>query len=106
MSGKNELWKLFHVQLSHMLIKLDEAESKSEIKRIGRANIYRMGILLKAMHEAEEEAEKYVDDGVPVKEAFIMAVTSHFTPTRRMHTFLKKIDPSVDVKYGSWVWKK
>jgi hypothetical protein len=89
-------------QLTHVLVQWDKAEERSEMKR-GRVNIYRMGILLKAKEEAEAEAKRLKAAGESDRDAFVGAVTQHFTATRRMHTFLKKVDPTVDVQRGRWV---
>jgi hypothetical protein len=93
--------KKLHSQLVHLLVKMDEAAARRE----RHPNIYRMGLFLKAAQEAEVMAEADVAAGHDATRAFVTAVMANFTPTRRMHTFLKKIDPTVDVKYGGWVRK-
>lgn len=92
-----------HQKLIHVLIKWDEAESRAEMKRGRLPNIYRMGHYLKAAQDAQDEAEAEVAEGADPDRAYVDAVTDHFTVTRRIHTFLKKIDPTVDVQYGNWV---
>ncbi len=102
---EGKLYKLFHLQLAHVLVEMDKAEARAEMKRRMRPNIFRMGLLLEALHKAEDEATALVARGVDVHEAFLTAVTEHFTATKRMHTFLKKLDPHVDVVRGRWVYK-
>ena len=48
----NHVLDRLHQKLVHVLIKWDEADSRREMKRIGRVNIYRMGHLLGAAQRA------------------------------------------------------
>lgn len=90
-------------QLVHTLVQWDKAEERSEMRRSGRVNIYRIGILLKAKDEAMAAAKDLIAHGMSDRNAFVQAVTEHFGVNRRMHTFLKKVDSTVDVQRGRWV---
>ena len=45
----------FFVVLTSLLTQYDEKESLRELKRSGKSNIYRLGLLLEAKQKAEEE---------------------------------------------------
>jgi hypothetical protein len=94
-----ELDRLYN-QLITVLVKMDQAENRRH------PNIYRMGLLLEAAQKAKEEATDLIHDGQDVNTAFGTAVAHNFTVSRRIHTFLKKVDPTIDVQYGSWTRKR
>lgn len=76
----------FSIILTGLLTQYDIAESKREIKRGGRSNIYRLGHLLKAAQDAEAEVSSMRNrsDAEAIK-AYRAALSRHFvfeTPRR------------------------
>ena len=89
-----------HQKLVSVLIKQDQADSRSEMKRGSSPNIYRMGLLLEAAQCAEADAKA----AGGTAEAYLDAVTEHFNPSARIRTFLRKnIDPTVDADSRGWI---
>ncbi len=88
------------------IIKSDRKD-EARADRAGRYhNPHALALMLGAAEEALAAAKRargaYPADS---KEAWLDAVMLHFNPTRTMHTFLKKIDPTIDVVRGEWVYK-
>lgn len=65
--------------LSHELIRYDMATSAREAKR-GRVNIYRMGLLMQALHRVEAEVGSSTGDSDADRAKFRLAMMSHFEP--------------------------
>lgn len=88
-----------HDKLVAHIVRKDR-QDQARAARAGRHfNHYALAHMLGAAQEVKDDALA-VGGG---QEAWVEAVMDHFTATRPMHTFLKKIDPRVDVVRGRWV---
>jgi hypothetical protein len=81
--------------IGRYLTELDERESLAEVKRYGRANIYRLGHYLAAAED--------VRDRVRLGESFTVAFTRAFGPTRGTHWVARKLGLPIEVDRGEWV---
>ncbi len=81
-------------------------QDRKDDERAMRSGRYHNPHALALMLEAAERVESESAGGT--QEDWIRAVSRNFTVSRTMHTFLKKIDPAVDVDHGhwGWVWRK
>lgn len=90
-----------HDKLTSHIVRQDRKDQERAARKGRHFNHYALGLMLKVAQEARDEAEQ--DGGT--KADWLGAVQRHFTVTRPMHTFLKKIDPTVGVERGHWVRK-
>lgn len=81
-------------KLAHELTALDIKESRRELKRYGRENIYRLSHYLRAA----DEVKKAVRGGKSLSEAF----ASNFNPTRGMHGVARRLGLGLTVQRGQW----
>lgn len=63
--------------LSHELVRYDVATSAREMKR-GRANIYRLGLLMGALQRVRDDVGGQLSDSEEAKARFRLAMYSHF----------------------------
>ena len=63
--------------LSHQLVRYDVATSAREAKR-GRANIYRLGLLLEALGKVRDDVGSRTSDSEADKAGFRMAMYQYF----------------------------
>lgn len=85
----------FSVRLISELTQLDARESKAEIRRRLRPNVYRLGIYLGAAHDVLDA----IDAGTEPADAF----TQSFVPTGGMRTIAKHLGLALDVARGQWL---
>ena len=66
-----------------------------------------LGAAQAARDEAEvaEHTARYEATESSTRRTWVDAVCRNFNPTRTMHTFLKKVDPALDVARGGWIRK-
>jgi hypothetical protein len=83
------------VMIGMYLTELDEREVKQEVKRYGRANIYRLGHYLGAANRVRDRVAEGTD--------FATAFTREFVPTRGTHWVARKLELPLDVDRGQWV---
>jgi hypothetical protein len=68
--------------LGHKLTRYDMAETKREMKRSGRSNIYRLGHLLKALGKVKDDINSIRDqEGAEALEKFRKSMNSRFHST-------------------------
>ena len=102
----------FHRLLVGHLTQYDRAQEKRELKRGGRANIYRIGILLQAAEKVEEKAKSFGiwdRDDANALQAYRNFLTQHFIyegsdrggPRRFSISNLNKLDKQIT----AWVEK-
>jgi hypothetical protein len=84
-------------KLVHHIVAADRRDQARAARSGRHFNHYALSLMLGAAHAAHAEAAH------GTARDWVQAVMRNFTPTRPMHTFLKKIDPSVRVEYGRWV---
>jgi hypothetical protein len=77
------------------LTELDAREGKQEVKRCGRANLYRLGHYLGAAQRVRDRVAQGTD--------FATAFTREFIPTRGTHWVARKLELPLDVDRGKWV---
>jgi len=81
----------FHV-FSGILTQYDQKETARETKRGGRGNIYRLGHLLKALHNIEDSVRGFVGDDVSTAIQIRAAIDVNFTPGNPGDKLRKVVD--------------
>ncbi len=86
--------KMFLHVLTSKLTQQDKKETEQELKRSGRSNIYRLGLLFEAAEKVEHEVAKYLERDDPeamevLKAALQKNFNSNFPPLKNM---LKQIE--------------
>lgn len=93
-----------HERLVHTLTMYDQ---KMSAKPKAHWSMYALSHLLEAAQRARDEAaESGATPGPDLDEAYIRAVASNLHPTPTLRTFLRAIDPTVDVERQRWVRKR
>lgn len=97
-----------HMNLVQHITTQDRKDEARALRAGRHFNTYALPIMFEAAQRAHDEAETEImrsryDVPGAVERAWVKAVMRNFNPTRSMHTYLRKIDPRIDVRRGNWV---